>query len=66
MDLTVRWGVKASLLFILFIFESIRVLLRFKSSSSGFEEGDVFPIETSWRHWTDDAETLLWMDSDVR
>lgn len=48
------------------IFENFWVLLNFKSSSSGFEEGDFLTIETSWRHWMDDTEPLLWIDSDVR
>uniref|UniRef100_H3DHJ9 CD109 molecule n=1 Tax=Tetraodon nigroviridis TaxID=99883 RepID=H3DHJ9_TETNG len=37
----------------------------FKFSSSGSEEGDFLTIETSWRRWMEDAETLLWIDSDV-
>lgn len=41
-------------------------LLGFKFSSSGSEEGDFLTIETSWRRWMEDAETLLWINSDVR
>lgn len=68
MDLTVWCGVRNALDYPLFFsyFKNLWVLLSFRSSSSGFKEGDFVMIETSWRPWMDDMESLLWMDSDVR
>lgn len=62
MDLLVWCGIETSF----FAIQTLSASPAHLIFSSGFEEGDALTIETSWRHWMDDAESLLWIESAVR
>ncbi len=59
-------SIQVVLIFLLQRFVQSKFPLFSSISSLGFSEGDALMVERYWSHWMDAAESLLWLDTNVR
>lgn len=59
-------SIRLDLIFILQIFVQSELPLITSLFSLGISEGDALMVERYWSRWMDAAESLLWLDTNVR